>query len=59
MIKVCKRDGTIEIFDKRKIFNAVYKSSINSKFGTDRELAENIATMVEEKIQNKEIEATV
>lgn len=59
MIKVCKRDGTIEIFDKRKIFNAVYKSSINSKFGTDRELAENIATMVEKKIQNKEIEATV
>lgn len=59
MIKVCKRDGTIEIFDKRKIFNAVYKSSINSKFGTDRELAENIATMIEEKIQNKEIEATV
>ena len=35
MIKVCKRDGTIEMFDKRKIFNAVYKSSINSKFGTD------------------------
>lgn len=59
MIKVCKRDGTIEIFDKRKIFNAVYKSSINSKFGTDRELAENIATMIEEKIKNKEIEATV
>lgn len=59
MIKVRKRDGTIEIFDKRKIFNAVYKSSINSKFGTDRELAENIATMIEEKIQNKEIEATV
>lgn len=59
MIKVCKRDGTIEIFDKRKIFNAVYKSSINSKFGTDRELAENIATMIEEKIQNEEIEATV
>lgn len=59
MIKVCKRDGTIEKFDKRKIFNAVYKSSINSKFGTDRELAENIATMIEEKIKNKEIEATV
>lgn len=59
MIKVCKRDGTIEIFDKRKIFNAVYKSSINSKFGTDRELAENIATIIEEKIKNKEIEETV
>lgn len=59
MIKVCKRDGTTEVFDKRKIFNAVYKSSINSKFGTDRELAETIATIVEEKIQNKEIEATV
>lgn len=59
MIKVCKRDRTIEIFDKKKIFNAVYKSSINSKLGTDRELAENIATMIEEKIKNKEIESTV
>ena len=59
MIKVSKRDGTIEKFDKRKIFNAVYKSSINSKFGTDRKLADDIATMIEEKIQNKEIEATV
>lgn len=59
MIKVCKRDGTIEAFDKRKIFNAVYKSSINSKLGTDRELAENIAIKIEEKIENKEIEATV
>ncbi|UPA31666.1 adenosylcobalamin-dependent ribonucleoside-diphosphate reductase [Terrisporobacter glycolicus] len=59
MIKVSKRDGTIEKFDKRKIFNAVYKSSINSKFGTDRKLANDIARMIEEKIQNKEIEATV
>ncbi|UEL48340.1 adenosylcobalamin-dependent ribonucleoside-diphosphate reductase [Terrisporobacter hibernicus] len=59
MIKVSKRDGTIEKFDKRKIFNAVYKSSINSKFGTDRKLANDIAMMIEEKIQNKEIEATV
>lgn len=59
MIKVCKRDGTTERFDNKKIFNAVYKSSINSKFGTDKELAENISRVIGEKIENKEIEATV
>ncbi|MEG0051187.1 MAG: adenosylcobalamin-dependent ribonucleoside-diphosphate reductase [Terrisporobacter sp.] len=59
MIKVAKRDGTEELFDKRKIFNAVYKSSINSKQGTDRDLANTISIIIEEKIRNKEIEATV
>ena len=36
MIKIAKRDGTVEKFNKKKIYNAVYKSSINSKYGTDQ-----------------------
>ena len=48
MIKVAKRDGTVERFDKKKIYNAVFKSSIN-KYGTDSELASTIADLFEEK----------
>ena len=59
MITIIKRDLTNEKFDKKKIFNAVYKSSINSKYGTDRELATKISMVIEEKIKNKEIEASV
>ena len=59
MIKVIKRDGSSEIFDRGKIFNAVYKSSINSKGGVDSELAKTIAVIIEEKINKKEIEPTV
>lgn len=59
MINVAKRDGTVERFDKKKIYNAVYKSSINSKFGTDSNISKTISDIIEEKIKNKEIEATV
>ncbi len=59
MIRVAKRDGTVEKFDKKKIYNAVFKSSINSKYGTDSELARAIADTIEEKIKNKEIESSV
>ena len=59
MIKVAKRDGTVEKFDKKKIYNAVFKSSINSKFGTDSDIAKTISDIIEEKINNKEIEPTV
>ena len=59
MIKVAKRDGTVERFDKKKIYNAVFKSSINSKYGTDSELASTIADLIEEKIKNKQIEPAV
>ena len=59
MIKVAKRDGTFEKFEKRKIHNAVFKSSINSKLGTDNNLAKTISNIIEEKINNKELEATV
>ena len=59
MIKVAKRDGTFEKFDKRKIYNAVFKSSINSKLGIDGDLAKSISDIIEEKINSKEIDATV
>lgn len=59
MIKIIKRDGTEELFDNKKIYNAVYKSSINSKLGTDRELARKISIIIEEKIRNNELEPNV
>ena len=59
MIKIIKRDGTEELFDNKKIYNAIYKSSINSKLGTDRELARKISIIIEEKIRNNELEPNV
>lgn len=59
MIKVSKRDGTTEIFNKKKIYNAVFKSSINSKYGVDSQLAHNISDIIEDKIIKKEIEPSV
>ncbi|MGL4913653.1 MAG: adenosylcobalamin-dependent ribonucleoside-diphosphate reductase [Romboutsia sp.] len=58
-MKIIKRDGTKEVFDKNKIFNAVYKSTINSKFGIDEELGKNIALKIEEKVNSKEEEISV
>ena len=55
MIKVYKRDGTTEIFNKKKIYNAVFKSSINSKYGVDSQLAHNISDIIEDKIIKREI----
>ncbi len=58
-MKIVKRDGTKEIFDKNKIFNAVYKSTINSKFSIDEELAKSIALNIENKVNSSEKEITV
>jgi len=58
-MKIIKRDGTKEIFDKNKIFNAVYKSTINSKFSIDEELAKSIALNIENKVNSSEKEITV
>lgn len=49
-MKIIKRDGTKENFDKNKIINAIYKSTINSKYGIDEKLAKNIAIKIEEKV---------
>ena len=59
MIKVYKRDGQTEIFKKKKIYNAVFKSSINSKYGVDSQLAHNISDIIEDKIIKREIEPSV
>ena len=59
MIKVYKRDGTTEIFNKKKIYNAVLKSSINSKYGVDSQLAHNISDIIEDKIIKREIHHTI
>lgn len=59
MCKVIKRDLSEEVFDKNKIFNAVYKSSINSKFGIDIDLAKLISLKIEEEIKNSKKDFTV
>lgn len=52
MENIIKRDGTKERFDKDKIYNAIYKSTINSKFDEDKELAIDIANKIERSIIN-------
>lgn len=59
IMKIIKRDGTKEIFDKNKIFNAVYKSTINSKFGIDEALAKSIALKIDEKVNSTDKEISV
>ncbi|MGL6107782.1 adenosylcobalamin-dependent ribonucleoside-diphosphate reductase [Romboutsia sp.] len=58
-MKIIKRDGTKEEFDRLKIVNAIYKSTINSKYGTDEKLAEKIAQKIEEIIKLTTNEVTV
>lgn len=43
---IIKRDGTKELFSKSKIEDAVYKASINSEGGVDRELAYGISRKI-------------
>lgn len=59
MINILKRDGRKESFDKNKIINAVYKSTINSKYGTDENLANKIASKIEEIVKNSSEDITV
>nr|WP_312983133.1 adenosylcobalamin-dependent ribonucleoside-diphosphate reductase [Clostridioides sp.] len=49
MIQIIKRDGTTEIFSKSKIEDAVYKASLNSEKGADREIAIEIADKIDKK----------
>lgn len=56
---IIKRDGTKELFDKVKIINAVYKSTINSKNGEDRELPKLIADKIEKIIYSQEKDVCV
>lgn len=56
---IIKRDGSKEIFNKNKIFNAIYKSTINSKEGTAPNLAEEISLKIENIINSQKEEITV
>lgn len=54
MKKIIKRDGSIEKFSKVKIADAVYKSTINSEKGIDKNLGNEIANKVEEIFKNSD-----
>ena len=59
MTKLEKRDGSYEFFEKNKIINAIYKSTINSKYGIDKELGRKIADKIETMIKEGKITLTV
>ena len=59
MTKLEKRDGTYEVFDKNKIINAIYKSTINSKYGIDKNLGQKIADKIENMVKKGKINLTV
>lgn len=54
MKKIIKRDGSIEKFSKVKIEDTVYKSTINSEKGIDKNLGNEIANKVEEIFKNSD-----
>lgn len=54
MKKIIKRDRSIEKFSKVKIADAVYKSTINSEKGIDKNLGNEIANKVEEIFENSD-----
>ncbi|WP_419741967.1 adenosylcobalamin-dependent ribonucleoside-diphosphate reductase [Paraclostridium dentum] len=54
MKKIIKRDGSIEKFSKVKIADAVYKSTINSEKGIDKNLGNEIANKVEKNFENSD-----
>nr|WP_330369491.1 ATP cone domain-containing protein [Clostridioides mangenotii] len=47
MNQIIKRDGTTEVFSKDKIEDAVYKASLNSEKGADREIAIEVADKID------------
>ncbi|MBQ6632298.1 MAG: adenosylcobalamin-dependent ribonucleoside-diphosphate reductase [Romboutsia sp.] len=59
MTELEKRDGSYEVFEKNKIINAVYKSTINSKYGIDKDLGKKIADKIENMVKEGKIKLTV
>lgn len=47
MKQIIKRDGTTEKFSKSKIEDAVFKASLNSEKGADREIAHEVANKID------------
>jgi ribonucleoside-diphosphate reductase alpha chain len=59
MKKIIKRDGSSERFSKIKIEDAVYKSTINSENGIDKNLGIDIANKVEKIFKSRDKSLTV
>ena len=59
MINIVKRDDKIEVFDSKKIYNAVYKATLDSRDGEDKELAQKISDSVVSLLKHRESNITV
>ncbi|MGL5754122.1 MAG: adenosylcobalamin-dependent ribonucleoside-diphosphate reductase [Paraclostridium sp.] len=59
MKKIIKRDGSIEKFSKYKIEDAIYKSTINSENGIDKNIGKEIANKVENIFKTRDKPLTV
>lgn len=58
-INVIKRDGNVVSFDSNKIFDAIYKASVDTKIGLDVDLAKGISDQVEKEVEKMESSPTV
>jgi len=51
MIKVIKRNNTVQYFDQNKIINAITQAMRETIKGVDQELASSIAKKIEEDLK--------
>ena len=58
-MNIIKRDNKIEAFNIEKVYNAVYKATLDSKEGEDKELAQRIADGVLNLLKHRESDITV
>lgn len=58
-MNIIKRDGKIEAFNIEKVYNAVYKSTLDSKQGEDKELAQKISDSVLNLLKHRESDISV
>ena len=59
MIKVIKRNNTIQYFDKNKIINAITQAMRETIRGVDLELSASIAKKIEKDLRNSQGNITV
>ena len=58
MIRVIKRDGSEVEFDKRRIYNAIFKAMKNGSGIVEKDIAEKVTEDIEEYIKENHIEKT-
>ena len=58
MVRVIKRDGSEVEFDKRRIYNAIFKAMKNGSGIVEKDIAEKITEDIEEYIKENHIEKT-